>query len=57
VVEVEPRPVVQLTETLWEQSMPGLAGVAPGAALSLRVERVNPRAGLIVLRRVDSPSS
>ena len=53
VVEVHPRPVVQLEETLWEQSMPSLAGVEPGQQIRLRVERVNPRAGLLVLQRID----
>jgi exoribonuclease-2 len=51
VVETEPRPVVQLAETLREQPMPSLAGVEPGQRVDLRVERVNPRAGLLVLRR------
>jgi hypothetical protein len=31
--------------------MPSLAGVEPGQRVDLRVERVNPRAGLLVLRR------
>ena len=53
VVQVEPRPVVQLTETLWEQPMPSLAGHATlGEIVLVRVERVNPRAGLLTLRRV-----
>jgi exoribonuclease-2 len=52
VVQVEPRPVVQLTETLWEQPMNGLSGVTPGQVIRARVERVNPRAGVLALRRV-----
>jgi exoribonuclease-2 len=51
VVETRPRPVVQLVETLWEQPMPSLKGVEPGEVVRLRIERVNPRAGLLVLRR------
>ena len=47
---VEPRPVVQLVETLWEQPMPSLVDVEPGTRLRLRVEHVNPRAGLLSLR-------
>lgn len=53
VVETAPRPVVLLSETLREQPMPSLARVEPGERLLLRVERVNPRAGLLALRRVD----
>ena len=52
VVELGPRPVVQLTETLWEQSMPSLSSVSLGERLRVRIERVNPRAHLLVLRRV-----
>jgi len=52
VVQAEPRPVVQLTETLWEQPMPSLAGHATlGEIIRVRVERANPRAGLLTLRR------
>jgi exoribonuclease-2 len=51
VVETRPRTVVQLDETLWEQPLPSVKGVDPGEPLRLRVERVNPRAGLLVLRR------
>ena len=50
VVETVPRPVVLLIETLLEQPAPGLAGVALGASLFLRIERVNPRADILVLR-------
>lgn len=54
VVQVAPRPVVQLVRTLWEQPMGALAGsVEPGQAVTLRIERVNPRAGLLVLSRTD----
>jgi exoribonuclease-2 len=49
VVEVKPRPVVQLEETLREQPMAGLSGAEPGQRVVVRVERVNPRAGLLVL--------
>jgi hypothetical protein len=49
VVEEGPRPVVQLVETLWEQPVPALAGTAEGTPVTLRVERVNPRAGLLIL--------
>ena len=51
VVDVVPRPVVLLLETLLEEPAQGLAGVELGARLTLRVERVNPRADLLVLRR------
>jgi len=54
VVQVVPRPVLQLVETLWEHPMPALAGdVEPGQTVKVRIERVNPRAGLLVLRRTD----
>jgi hypothetical protein len=52
VVETEPRPVVQLVESQREQPMPSLAGVEAGRTVRLRIERVNPRAGLLVLRAV-----
>jgi exoribonuclease-2 len=51
VVEVEPRPVVQLAETLWETPLPSLVGAQLGETLQLTIERVNPRAGLLVLRK------
>jgi exoribonuclease-2 len=51
VVEVVPRPVVLLLETLLEVPQSGLAGVELGERLVLRVERVNPRADLLALRR------
>jgi exoribonuclease R len=50
VIETDPRPVVRLDETLREQPLPALAGLEPGTRVRLRVERVNPRAGLLVLR-------
>ncbi|HKQ62154.1 MAG TPA: RNB domain-containing ribonuclease, partial [Candidatus Polarisedimenticolaceae bacterium] len=53
VVEVEPRTIVQLVETLWEQPLGSLAAPVLGATLRTRIERVNPRAGLLVLRAVD----
>lgn len=52
VLGVEPRPVVQLVETLWEQTMNGLTGVEPGQRIRVRVERINPRAGLLGLRHM-----
>jgi exoribonuclease-2 len=53
VVEVEPRTVIQLVETLHEQPMPSLTGVAAGSPVRLCIEHVNPRAGRVVLRRVS----
>ncbi len=53
VLELEPRPVVQLDETLREQPLPGLAGLEPGSRIRVEVVRVEPRAGLLALRRVD----
>jgi len=53
VVDVAPRPIVQLHETLWQQSLASLGAVEPGAEVQLRVERVNPRAGLLVLRPAE----
>ena len=53
VVQVEPRPVIQLVEALREQPMASLAGVELGQRIRLTVERANPRAGLLSLRRVD----
>ncbi len=50
VVDLDPRPIVQLVETLWEQAVAGLGGVAVGDRVPLRIERVNPRAGVLVLR-------
>ncbi|MBZ5639368.1 MAG: ribonuclease R [Acidobacteriia bacterium] len=52
VVETVPRPVVVLLETLLEEPVPGLAGIELRARIHLRVERVNPRAELLVLRPV-----
>jgi exoribonuclease-2 len=53
VVEAEPRPVIQLLETLHEQPMPSLVGVEAGQVVRLCIEHVNPRAGRLILRRVD----
>jgi len=53
VVDVDPRPVVQLDETLREQHVKGLVGVVPGQRVRLTVVRVEPRAGLLSLRPVD----
>jgi exoribonuclease-2 len=59
VVDTEPRTVIQLLETLHEQPMPALTGVEAGISVALGIERVNPRAGRLVLRRVvdSSPQS
>jgi exoribonuclease-2 len=54
VVEVDPAPVVLLEETLLEERMPSLSGLPPGSRVSLRIERVNPRAGRLFLRREDA---
>jgi exoribonuclease-2 len=54
IVQLLPRPVVQLTESLWEQPMPSQSGrVDLGQSVRVRIERVNPRAGLMLLRRTD----
>jgi exoribonuclease-2 len=53
VIRLEPRPVIQLTEILREQTMRSLDGVELGQLIRLRVEKVNPRAGLLVLNRID----
>ena len=53
VLELEPRPVIQLDDTLTERPLPGLAGVEPGSSIRVEVVRVVPRAGLLTLRRVD----
>ena len=50
VVDVVPRPIVVLDETLMEHAVPSLVGAAKGDRVRLRVERVNPRADLLVLR-------
>ena len=50
VVEVDPGPIVLLEETLFEERVPGLAGTPVGARVRLRVQRVNPRAGRLLLR-------
>jgi len=57
IVDAQPRPVIQLIETLWEQPMPSLAGREPGEVVRLRVERVNPRAGLVSLRIAEEIGS
>jgi hypothetical protein len=53
VLETAPRPMIQLVDTLRDHPFPGLADVEPGQIVRVRVERVNPRAGRLVLRRVD----
>ena len=53
VVETEPRPVIQLEESLVERTMNGLVGVEPGQRIRVRVEQVNPRAGALTLRRLE----
>jgi exoribonuclease-2 len=50
VVDVMPRPIVVLDETLLEQVVPSLVAASTGDRVRLRVERVNPRADLLVLR-------
>jgi exoribonuclease R len=50
VVDVVPRPIVVLDETLMEHAVPSLVGAAKGDRVRLKVERVNPRADLLVLR-------
>jgi hypothetical protein len=52
VVETEPRSVVVLHESLLEEAVPSLSGVPIGAEVRLRIEKVNPRADLLVLRPV-----
>jgi exoribonuclease-2 len=49
VLATEPRPVVQLRETLLERPVGALAGVEPGTWVELKIERVNPRAGVLAL--------
>lgn len=50
VVEVAPRTVVTLDETLLDEPVASLAYAALGDRVRLRVERVNPRADVLVLR-------
>jgi len=50
VVDVVPRPIVVLDETLLEHVVPSLVDAAKGDRVLLRVERVNPRADVLVLR-------
>jgi len=50
VVDVVPRPIVVLDETLFEHPVPSLVDAAKGDRVRLRVERVNPRADVLVLR-------
>jgi exoribonuclease-2 len=50
VVEVAPRTIVTLDETLLDEPVGALAGAALGDRVRLRVERVNPRADVLVLR-------
>ncbi|HEX4823549.1 MAG TPA: RNB domain-containing ribonuclease [Candidatus Polarisedimenticolaceae bacterium] len=52
VVETSPRPIVVLDETLLEEVVPSLSGVNLGDRVRLRIERVNPRADLVILRPV-----
>jgi exoribonuclease-2 len=52
VVDVVPRPIVVLDETLLEHVVPALVDAAKGDRVRLRVERVNPRADVLVLRPV-----
>ncbi len=50
VVDVAPRPIVVLDETLVEQPVPALVGASIGDRVRLAIDRVNPRADLLVLR-------
>jgi exoribonuclease-2 len=50
VVDVVPRPIVVLDETLLELPVPSLVAAATGDRVRLTVVRVNPRADLLVLR-------
>jgi exoribonuclease-2 len=50
VVDTQPRPIVVLDETLAEQPVPSLVGASIGDRVRLKIERVNPRADLLVLR-------
>jgi exoribonuclease-2 len=50
VVEVAPRTVVTLDETLLDEPVGALVGSALGDRVRLRLERVNPRADVLVLR-------
>ncbi len=50
IVEEGPRPIVQLPETLWVQPVPDAVGIPEGETVVFQIERVNPRAGLLVLR-------
>jgi len=50
VVDVVPRPIVVLDETLLEHPVPSLIDAAKGDRVRLKVERVNPRADVLVLR-------
>ncbi len=52
IVSTDPRPVVHLEETLIEQPLPSASGVPLGARIELEVQRVNPRADLLVLRAI-----
>jgi exoribonuclease R len=53
VVELDPRPIVKLDETLREQPVKGLTAVEPGQRIQVEVVRVEPRAGILSLRPVD----
>lgn len=50
VVDVFPRPIVVLDETLFEVPVASLVDASPGDRVRLKIERVNPRADLLVLR-------
>lgn len=52
VVDTATRPIVVLDQTLVETPVPSLVGAATGDRVRLRIERVNPRADLVVLRAV-----
>ena len=50
VVDLFPRTIVVLDETLLELPVPSLVDASPGDRVRLKVERVNPRADVLVLR-------
>jgi len=50
VVDLYPRTIVVLDETLLELPVPSLVDASPGDRVRLKVERVNPRADVLVLR-------
>lgn len=51
VVELEPRPIVRLDETLLERPLPGLVDVELGRRIEVHLRRVEARSALLVLER------